>query len=72
MIQRGEFFRFGGAFLDHHPENQGDYADDSKIAFKGSAMVVVGESVEDVKQKLAEDPYVTGGVWDLEKARIWP
>jgi hypothetical protein len=27
---------------------------------------------EEVKEKFKEDPYVKEGVWDWEKARIWP
>ena len=72
MIQRGEFIRFGGAYLTHHLPEPSAYADDTKVPFEGSAMIVVAESEADVRAQLAEDPYVTGGVWNLEKARIFP
>lgn len=63
-------FKFGGAYLDRHPETP-EEATDSSLTFKGSAMIMVAENEEDARQKLAEDPYVLEGVWDLSKARLW-
>lgn len=39
---------------------------------KGSAMVVVAESEKEVKEIIEADIYAKSGVWDAEKAQIWP
>ncbi|SPC65023.1 uncharacterized protein UHOD_00068 [Ustilago sp. UG-2017b] len=38
----------------------------------GSVLVVLGESVEDVRQRVMKDEYVQGNVWDVSKLKIWP
>lgn len=45
---------------------------DDKLSFKGSAMTCIGTSEAEVREKLAKDPYVVHGVWDMEKATIVP
>jgi hypothetical protein len=56
----------GGAYLKEHPKE----GETPKML--GSAMIFVAESEEHVKEKLRTDVYATGGVWDVEKAQIWP
>lgn len=63
----GNPYRFGGAFKPPHASP----TDDSS-GYVGSAMVVMGESVDDVLKKLREDPYAKGGVWDVDRARVFP
>lgn len=58
-------YRFGGAFKS--PTD-----DPASSGFVGSAMVMMAESVDDALNKLREDPYTKGGVWDLDRARIFP
>lgn len=41
-------------------------------AFKGSAMLAVGETAEAVKELLREDIYTISGVWDLDNTQIIP
>ncbi|RPA79891.1 hypothetical protein BJ508DRAFT_415698 [Ascobolus immersus RN42] len=74
MIKSGELVRFGGATLDHQPTEEELKAENvaTALSFTGSAMLVVAESEEEVREKFKEDPYVKEGVWDWEKARIWP
>ncbi|SPO20535.1 uncharacterized protein UTRI_00011 [Ustilago trichophora] len=38
----------------------------------GSVMVVLGESIEDVRERVMKDEYVQGNVWDIEKLKIFP
>ncbi|SPO19653.1 uncharacterized protein UTRI_00011_B [Ustilago trichophora] len=38
----------------------------------GSVMVVLGESIEDVRERVMKDEYVQGNVWDVEKLKIFP
>lgn len=38
----------------------------------GSTIVVVAESVEQVREQLSKDIYATSGVWDMEKVSIVP
>ncbi|KAF8475026.1 hypothetical protein BDZ91DRAFT_650213 [Kalaharituber pfeilii] len=72
MALRCDFFRMGGACLSHHIAGKDPaQLQDAELPFVGSAMLVTAESEEQVREILREDPYVTGGVWDLEKARIW-
>lgn len=40
--------------------------------FKGSALLLNDKSRESIKRRLAEDVYVSEGVWDLENALIMP
>lgn len=49
-------------------------ADDevSSMKFAGSTLMVVAESRQAVIDLIKDDVYVKSGVWDLEKAQIWP
>ena len=38
----------------------------------GSALLIVASSKEEVIEKLKSDIYGTSGVWDVDKAQIWP
>ncbi|OXV11372.1 hypothetical protein Egran_00867 [Elaphomyces granulatus] len=57
---------FGGAMLESHP------AAGETPVFKGSALLVVGETSEDIKELLRKDVYTTSGVWDLDNVQIIP
>ncbi|KUI72610.1 hypothetical protein VM1G_08548 [Cytospora mali] len=61
-------FKMGGAVLEDMP------ADDevSSMKFAGSTLMVVAESRQAVIDLIKDDVYVKSGVWDLEKAMIWP
>jgi len=61
-------YKMGGALLTDIPESD----DPSKLGFVGSTMVLVAESREQVIEKLKADIYATSGVWDVEKAQIYP
>ncbi|PSR98961.1 hypothetical protein BD289DRAFT_479756 [Coniella lustricola] len=70
MQQKQEtgIFKMGGAVFDDIPV--GD--DSSNWKFAGSTLMVVAESKQAVIDLIKDDIYVTSGVWDLEKAMIWP
>jgi hypothetical protein len=38
----------------------------------GSALVIVASSKEEVIERLKSDIYGSSGVWDIDKAQIWP
>lgn len=38
----------------------------------GSVLVVLAESIEDVRARVARDEYAQGNVWDLERVKIFP
>ncbi|SNX81646.1 uncharacterized protein MEPE_00351 [Melanopsichium pennsylvanicum] len=38
----------------------------------GSIFIVLGESIQDVRQRVMQDEYVQGNVWDVEKLKIYP
>ncbi|OAA50901.1 Dimeric alpha-beta barrel [Beauveria brongniartii RCEF 3172] len=46
--------------------------DPSTFDFHGSSIVAEAESKEAVLELLKDDVYVTSGVWDLEKAQVFP
>ncbi len=46
--------------------------DPSTFDFHGSSFVALAESKEAVLDQLKDDVYVTSGVWDLEKAQVFP
>lgn len=48
-----------GAILDEVPK-------DDKLSFKGSCVVAVGASKEEVIEKLKEDVYAKNNVWDFD------
>lgn len=55
-----------GAMLDQHPKP------DDSVSFKGSVMIYVAESKEEVEELVKNDIYTKSDVWDLEKAQIIP
>ncbi|RYP02752.1 hypothetical protein DL764_005626 [Monosporascus ibericus] len=67
-IESGQF-KTGGAILNSKPESDDD---PTKFDFYGSTIIVVAESREEVVGILEKDIYATSGVWDVEKAQIWP
>ncbi|KAG2419178.1 hypothetical protein HFD88_002285 [Aspergillus terreus] len=56
----------GGAMFDEHP------AAGQTPLFKGSSLIVVAESKEEVMELIRKDIYSTGGVWDLENCQVIP
>lgn len=40
--------------------------------FKGSMMMVLGDNEAEVRALLESDVYAREGVWDMEKAQIYP
>ena len=38
----------------------------------GSVLVVLAESIEDVRARVMQDEYAQGNVWDLDKVKIFP
>ncbi|CAN8105639.1 unnamed protein product [Discula destructiva] len=61
-------FKMGGAVLEDMPVDD----EVSSMKFAGSTIIVVAESRQAVVDALKDDVYVKSGVWDLEKAMIWP
>lgn len=57
-----------GALLSSVPKDD----DPASLDFVGSTIVVVAESVEQVREQLSKDIYATSGVWDMEKVSIVP
>jgi hypothetical protein len=55
---------FKGALLDEVP------AEGDALKFKGSAMVALASSKEEVLEQLKSDVYAKNGVWDFTKVRI--
>jgi len=60
------FWTFGGAFLEEVPKE----GEGPKI--KGSIMLALAESKEEVLKELKKDTYTTSGVWDWDKVQIYP
>ncbi|KAG9239594.1 hypothetical protein BJ875DRAFT_365264 [Amylocarpus encephaloides] len=59
-------WKMGGAFLEEVPkEGEG-------MKMKGSAMICLASSKEEVLEKLKNDVYTQTGVWDLNKLQIYP
>ncbi|KAI5462100.1 hypothetical protein BGZ63DRAFT_354579 [Mariannaea sp. PMI_226] len=61
-------WKMGGAILNSVPKDD----DPSSLDFAGSTLVCVADSVEAVREQLTQDIYATSGVWDVEKAQIYP
>ncbi|KJZ73871.1 hypothetical protein HIM_06764 [Hirsutella minnesotensis 3608] len=57
-----------GALLKDVPVDD----DPNNFEFTGSTIVCVAESKEDVLNQLRNDIYTASGVWDTEKAQIYP
>jgi uncharacterized protein YciI len=52
----------GGATFDSHDATEGE-----NPQMTGSMLIVVSESIEDVRKIVEDDVYATSGVWDLER-----
>ncbi|POS76024.1 hypothetical protein DHEL01_v205575 [Diaporthe helianthi] len=61
-------FKMGGAVLEEMPPDD----EISSMKFSGSTLMVVAESKQEVIDLIKDDVYVKSGVWDFEKAQIWP
>ncbi|KAF4582242.1 dimeric alpha-beta barrel [Ophiocordyceps camponoti-floridani] len=61
-------FKMGGALLNSIPADD----DPTNVEITGSAIICLAQSPEEARSLLADDIYVTSGVWDLEKAMIYP
>jgi hypothetical protein len=57
---------FGGAYMSSPP------VEGQTPPMIGSALIVVAASKEEVIERLKNDIYSTGGVWDVDNAQIWP
>jgi uncharacterized protein len=64
-LKQGTLLKIG-AMLESHP------AAGETPVFKGSVLLVVGETSEDIKELLRKDVYTTNGVWDLDNVQIIP
>jgi len=60
------FWKMGGAFLEELPK------DGETIKFKGSVMLALAASQEEVLEELKQDPYYKNNVWDWSKVQIYP
>ncbi|TQB70059.1 hypothetical protein MPDQ_001028 [Monascus purpureus] len=65
-LLEGVEITFAGALFEKHPEEGQD------PQFKGSMIVCPGENVEEALEIIKNDIYATTGVWDVEKAQIYP
>ncbi|KAL7949398.1 hypothetical protein V8C42DRAFT_310760 [Trichoderma barbatum] len=63
------WLKMGGALLNEIPKDDNDA---NTYDFAGSIMVLEAESKEDAINKIKDDIYVRAGVWDLEKAQVYP
>ena len=45
---------------------------DETLRFTGSAMIVVAENVNTVREILRNDIYAASGVWDVDNVTIYP
>lgn len=68
MHSRQDTDGFLGAVLEDMPPDD----EVSSMKFSGSTLMVVAESKQAVIDLIKDDVYVRSGVWDLEKAQIWP
>ncbi|KAJ6437195.1 hypothetical protein O9K51_10165 [Purpureocillium lavendulum] len=66
-VESGDW-KMGGALLNSVPKDD----DATKFDFMGSTLVCIAESKEAVLEQLRKDIYSTSGVWDTEKAQIYP
>ena len=58
---------FGGVLLDHPPVE----GETPPLSFKGTMIVAAGD-IDWLVDYLKKDPYSVAGVWDWEKAEIYP
>lgn len=61
-------YQMGGAVLEEVPVDD----QPSSMKMNGSTIVVVAESKEEILSILRDDVYAKSGVWDVEKAQMWP
>ncbi|PHH88440.1 hypothetical protein CDD83_7521 [Cordyceps sp. RAO-2017] len=66
-IESGSW-KMGGALLKSVPADE----DPSQLEFAGSTLVCVAASRDEVRRQLRDDVYAVEGVWDVEKAQIYP
>ncbi|KAF8242238.1 hypothetical protein K440DRAFT_639372 [Wilcoxina mikolae CBS 423.85] len=62
------FITWAGAVLNEVPAD----SNPQNFKFYGSVLTVTGATKEEVIEKLKNDPYTKGEVWDWEKAQIFP
>jgi len=61
------YINWGGVMLDDHvPDSQG------RPQFKGSVLMFVADTKEEVLKMIEEDEYTKNEVWDKEKIEIYP
>ncbi|KAJ5088309.1 hypothetical protein N7456_011925 [Penicillium angulare] len=65
LIAQGQLVD-GGAIFREHPE------EGKEERFEGSVVVYAAENVEEVRDIINRDIYATSGVWDIDKAQIFP
>lgn len=56
----------GGAYLEEPPK------EGETPKMKGSVMIMVANSQEEVLKRLRSDIYTSSGVWDIDKVQIFP
>ncbi|KAK0635899.1 hypothetical protein B0T17DRAFT_483534 [Bombardia bombarda] len=60
--------KMGGAILDEVPVDD----EPSSLKMSGSTIVMIAETREEILEALRNDTYTKQGVWDVEKAQMWP
>lgn len=65
LIDSGELSYFGVTLMQHPVEGKA-------TEINGSIMVLEAESESAVRDFLERDAYTRAGVWDIQKAKIWP
>lgn len=69
--KRAGRIELGGALLrKDFPEIDQDVGPGPHMG--GSVLVVLGESIEDVRARVMQDEYVQGNVWDVDRIKIYP
>lgn len=59
-VKKGTFL-WGGAMLEQTTDTP-----------KGSVVLMLGESIDQVRQRIKDDPYVLGKVWDESRITVVP
>ena len=57
---------FGGAYMSSPP------VEGQTPPMIGSALIIVASTKDEVVERLKSDIYCKSGVWDVDKAQIWP
>lgn len=60
--------KMGGGVFSEVPQG----TDPKNWPFCGSTLNVLADTREEVVELLKNDVYASSGVWDVEKAQIWP